>query len=126
MGKMFSKSVKGTSSKSTKLNWWQYWIGHCWMTGWQTIGINFRMWADLMGGNYQNYALLKQDDPLSECIEWFWVSLNEDDTYPKQFLEELMQMVEDIDSGKIETYSVGEDLFDRMKDLVGDLLEDEE
>jgi len=20
-----------------QLNWWEYWIGHCWMTGWQSI-----------------------------------------------------------------------------------------
>ena len=62
----------------TKLNWFDYWIGHCWMTGWQSIRHNFRMWADLMTSNYENYALLKEDDPESECIEWFWVSLGED------------------------------------------------
>lgn len=114
---MFSKMIKATDKKKTTLNWWEYWICHCWMTGWQTIAINFRMWGDLMGNNYDNYALLNEDDPLEECLDWFWVSLNEDDTYPKQFLEELMQMVEDIETGKVETYSMDE-VMDRLrKDL---------
>jgi hypothetical protein len=119
--------IRATDKKKTTLNWWEYWIGHCWMTGWQTIAINFRMWGDLMGSNYDNYALLKDDDPLEECLDWFWVSLNEDDTYPKQFLEELMQMVEDIETGKEELIPLDEDFFDPLKDLVKDVeLDDEE
>ena len=115
---MFSKMIKATDKKKTTLNWWEYWIGHCWMTGWQTIAINFRMWADLMGSNYANYALLKEDDPLEECLDWFWVSLNEDDTYPKKFLEHLMQMMEDVETGKEEVIPLDEHFFDRLKDLV--------
>ena len=115
---MFSKMIKATDKKKTTLNWWEYWIGHCWMTGWQTIAINFRMWADLMGSNYANYALLKEDDPLEECLDWFWVSLNEDDTYPKKFLEHLMQMLEDVETGKEEVIPLDEHFFDRLKDLV--------
>jgi hypothetical protein len=61
-----------TNKNKTTLNWWQYWIGHCWMTGWQSIRSNFRMWGDLMGGNYEGYGLLKEDDPYTECLEWFW------------------------------------------------------
>jgi len=114
---MFSKMIKATDKKKTTLNWWEYWIGHCWMTGWQTIAINFRMWGDLMGSNYDNYALLNEDDPLEECLDWFWVSLNEDDTYPKEFLEYLMQMVEDIETGKEELIPLDE-VMDRLrKDL---------
>lgn len=96
----FSKPVLATDKKKTTLNWWEYWIGHCWMTGWQSIQSNFRMWSDLMGGNYEGYGLLKEDNPYEECLEWFWASLNEDDVYPKFFLEELLQLVADIDSGK--------------------------
>lgn len=114
---MFTNSVLGTDEGKTTLNWWEYWIGHCWMTGWQSISMTFRIWSDLMGSNYDNYALLKEDDPESECIEWFWASLNEDDVYPKEFLEELMQMAEDVRTGKVETIPLTEDFFDRMKDL---------
>ena len=96
----FSKPILATSPNQTKMNWWQYYIGHCWMTGWQSIGHNFRMWSDLMGSNYEGYALLKEDDPEAECLDWFWTSLVEDDVYSKEFLEHLMQIVDDIETGK--------------------------
>ena len=111
---MFSKQLKGTEKIKTTLNWWEYWIGHCWMTGWQSIRCTFRIWADLMTSNYDNYALMKEDDPEEECKEWFWASLNEDDVYDKEFLEYLMQMVEDVELGKVETYSMDE-VMDKLK-----------
>ena len=120
---MFSTLVQGTHPNKTKMNWWEYWIGHCWMTGWQSIQHNFRMWADLMGSNYEVYALPRTvDDPEQECLEWFWACLNEDDVYPKEFLEYLMQMVEDIELGKVETYPIDE-VIDRIK---GDLNDEDE
>jgi len=105
---MFSTPVKGTFTKKTTLNWWEYWIGHCWMTGWQSIRCNFRMWADLIGGNYDGYTLLEDDDPYEQCYEWFWTSINLDEVYPKEFLEYLMQMADDIETGKVKTYSIDE------------------
>jgi hypothetical protein len=98
-----------------KLNWWQYWIGHCWMTGWQSIRSTFRIWGDLMGSDYQNYALMQEDDPEAECVDWFWASLNEDDTYPKEFLEYLIQMAEDVQSGKVKTYPM-EDVMKQLRE----------
>jgi hypothetical protein len=93
------------------------------MTGWQTIGSAFRIWADLMGSNYENYALPRTaEDPEEECIEWFWVTLGEDDTYPKEFLEYLMQMAEDVMSGKVKTYPMD----DVMEELRSWSEEDEE
>jgi hypothetical protein len=119
--KMFSTPVRGTHPNKTKMNWWEYWIGHCWMTGWQSMRMTFRIWADLMTSNYDGYALMKEDDPEAECIEWFWASLNEDDVYPKEFLEYLMQMVDDIETGKEKVVPLDEDFFDRIKDLVKDV-----
>lgn len=88
--------------------------------------MNFRMWTDLMLSRYDGYALMKEDDPESECIEWFWTSLNEDDVYPKEFLEHLMQMVDDIETGKEKLIPLDEDFFDRIKELTdGVELEDE-
>lgn len=115
---MYSKPLLATDKKSTKLNWWEYWIGHCWMTGWQTLGSTFRIWSDLITSNYDGYALLKEDDPESECIDWFWASLNEDDVYEKEFLEYLMQLADDVETGKEKVYSLDENFFDRLKDLV--------
>lgn len=114
---MFSKPLKGTEKMKTTLNWWEYWIGHCWMTGWQSIRGAFRIWADLMTSNYKDYALLKDDDPETECLEWFWVSLGEDEVYPKEFLEYLLQMVDDIETGKEKLIPLDEDFMNRLKDL---------
>jgi hypothetical protein len=124
---MFSTPVRGTAKNKTTLNWWEYWIGHCWMTGWQSIRCNFRIWCDLASSRYGGYALLREDDPEEECKEWFWASLNEDDVYPKEFLEYLMQMVVDIETGKEKVVPLDEDFFDRIKELVKDVeLNDEE
>jgi hypothetical protein len=124
---MFSKRVLATDKQKTKLNWWEYWIGHCWMTGWQTIGDAFRIWADLMGSNYEVYALPRTaEDPETECIEWFWATLGEDEVYSKEFLEYLMEMAEDVRTGKVETVPLDEDFFDRLKDLVKDVELDDE
>jgi hypothetical protein len=102
----------------TKLNWFEYWIGHCWMTGWQSIRGAFRIWADLMTSNYENYALPRTvENPEQECLEWFWVTLGEDETYPREFLEHLMKMVEDIETGKVKTYSMDE-VMERVKDTL--------
>lgn len=92
----------------------EYVFTHVIPTWFQSFRSNFRIWADLMTSNYDGYALMKEDDPESECIEWFWASINEDDVYPKEFLEELQQMVKDIDSGKVKTYSMDE-LLDQLK-----------
>lgn len=75
-----------------------------------------------MGNNYQDYALLKTDDPLEQCILYFWDSL-EEDIYHKEFLESLMQMSEDVRTGKVETIPFTKDMFDKLDDLVGDMVE---
>lgn len=123
---MFSTPVKGTYPNKTKMNWWEYWIGHCWMSGWQSIRGAFRIWADLMSSNYKDYALLKNDDPEQECLEWFWVTLGEDECYPKEFLEYLMQMVDDIETGKEKVIPIDDDFFNRLKDLIDDVELDDE
>jgi len=121
---MFSTPVRGTAKKKTTMNWWEYWIGHCFQTGWREIWNNFKMWRDLISGNYADYALLKDDDPYQECYEWFWCSINMDETYPKEFLEYLMQMVDDIETGKEKLIPLDEDFFDRMRDLTDGLIDD--
>jgi hypothetical protein len=118
---VYSTIIRGTGKNRVKMNWWQYWIGHCWMTGWQTIGLNFRMWSDLMRGNYDGYALLPEDDPYEECYDWFWTSVNLDETYPKEFLEDLMQISERVRTGEEKTYSI-----DEIKDMFHDLHTEED
>lgn len=106
------------------MNWFEYYIGHCWMTGWQNIRGSFRIWSDLMTGNYKDYALMWYDDPYEECYNWFWSQLGEDDTLPKDFLEYLKQMADDVISGKVKTYPLTEDMIDKLDELVGDLIDD--
>jgi len=114
---MFTNRVLGTDNKRLTLNWWEYWIGHCWMTGWQSIRGAFRIWSDLMTDNYKDYTLLHDDDPFTECYEWFWVTLGEDEVYPKAFLEHLMQLADDVETGKEKVYPLDEDFFERLKEL---------
>ena len=105
---------------SKKLNWWDYWIGHCWMTGWRNIRGSFHIWADLMTGNYKDYALMWYDDPYEECVDWFWQCLGDDDTHSKEFLEHLYELVDRIDRGEEELIPVDEDFFERIKELTDD------
>ena len=106
------------------MNWFEYYIEHCWMTGWQNIRGTFKIWSDLMTGNYKDYALMWYDDPYEECYNWFWSQLGEDDTLPKDFLEYLMQMADDVKSGKVKTYPLTEDMIDKLDELIGDLIDD--
>ena len=98
-----------------KMSWWEYYVFHCWMTGWRTISSKFLVWADLMGSSYENYALPRTvEDPEQKCLEWFWVGLNEDNVYPKQFLEYLMEMVDHVETGVI---PLDENFSGRITDL---------
>jgi hypothetical protein len=72
-----------------------------------------------MGNNYQDYALLKTDDPLEQCILYFWDSL-EDEIYPKHFIESLLQMSDDVKTGKEKLIPMDE-VMDRLKELVKDV-----
>ena len=94
----------------------EYYITHVFPTGFQSIRGSFRIWCDLMTDNYKDYALMWYDDPYKECIDWFWSSLGEDEVLPKSFLEYLVQMAEDVRTGKEKTYSLDE----VMKELKGD------
>lgn len=102
------------------MNWFEYWIGHCWMTGWKSIRGAYRIWGDLMTGNYKDYTLMWYDDPYTECYEWFWGSLGDDDTLPKDFLEYLMQLADDVDSGKVKTIPMDLEQLERISDLLDD------
>ena len=72
-----------------------------WVESWT---YNFRIWADLMTGNYKSYENPCGESPERECYEWFWASFNMDDIYTKEFIEELLQMKKDVESGTVKTY----------------------
>lgn len=68
----------------------------------QEMRYNFNIWADLMTSNYEGYALSEDEDPYQECYEWFWAYINSDETLSKEFLEELLRRINDVDDGKVE------------------------
>ena len=72
-----------------------------WVQSWT---YNFRIWADLMTNNYEMYANPYGESPERECYEWFWASINIDDIYTKEFIEDIMQKMKDVKSGKVKTY----------------------
>lgn len=121
---MFSRALLGTETNKIKMSWMEYIFTHLIPTWFQSFNQNFIMWRDLITENYEPYKLLEDDDPAKECYEWFWGSINLDETYPKHFLESLMQMSEDVRTGKVKTYPYTEDMFDELKDLVGGMDDD--
>ena len=93
----------------------EYYITHVFPTGFQSIRGAFRIWCDLMTDNYKDYALMWYDDPYEECVDWFWQFLGEDNTLSKEFLEHLIQMAEDVKTGKEKTYPM-EDVMKELKE----------
>ena len=85
-----------------------------WVQQWS---YNFRIWADLMTNNYEAYANPYGESPEEECYEWFWASINIDDTLPKESLEKFYQMMDDIDTGKVRTYPA-EDVLQKLEVLI--------
>jgi len=84
------------------------------------------MWRGLISGNYADYAVSKTDDPYEECYQWFWTSINLDETYPKEFLEYLMEMCDRIDRGEEKLIPMDEDFMNRLKELIDDVELDDE
>ena len=111
---MFSRPLLGTDTDKVKLSWFDYVWNSCILQGWYNFACAFRNWADLMGNNYEGYGILKEDDDLEWCIDYFWESL-EDDIYSKDFLESLLQMADDVKTGKVETIPM-DDLMKELKE----------
>ena len=90
-----------------------------WVQQWR---YNFSIWLDLMTSNYEVYANPYGESPEQECYEWFWASINMDDTLPKEYLENLYQMMDDIDTGVVKTIPA-KDFLNRLNELVHDIQE---
>ena len=120
---MFSRPLLGTEKNKVKMSWVEYIFTHLVPTAFQTFNNNFVMWRDLITGDYEKYKLLKDDDAYQECYDWFWCSINLDETYPKFFLEELLQMVDDIDTGKEKVYPIGKNILEDLHNLVDGLID---
>ena len=121
---MFSRALLGTDKKKVSMTLLEYIFTHLIPTWFQSFNDNFRMWRDLVTENYEPYKLLKDDDLFQECYDWFWSSINMDETYPKEFLEYLMQLADDVETGKEKVIPFTKEMFDDIEDLVGDMIDD--
>lgn len=83
----------------------RYLTGHLFPAWVQQWTYNFKHWARLMTDDYEVYDCPWCESPERECYEWFWTSINLDDTYSKEFLEALEETVSLIDQGKTELIS---------------------
>ena len=110
----YSRPLLGTNTKKVKMSWMEYIFTHLIPTWFQSFNDNFVMWRDLITENYEPYKLLKDDNPEQECYDWFWSSINLDETHPKSFLESLLQMVDDINTGKEKVIPI-DDVMENLK-----------
>ena len=104
----------------------QYYTEHVFPSGFMSIRRAFRTWKDLMSGNWADYAVRKEDDPLTECREWFWVLLGEDSVLPKFFLEDLQAMMDRIDKGYEPLIPVTFEEMDRLDLLLSGMAKEED
>lgn len=92
------------------MSYFEYLFTHCIPTGFQSFRRAFYFWIKLLQGDISDYAFYKEkfndtDEDLFQMVrESFWAQL-EDDVLPKEFLEGLMQQVEDINNGTIELHT---------------------
>lgn len=117
---MFIRKVFG---KSTKMSWFEYVFLHLIPTSIRSFNDNFVMWRDLITGDYEKYTLSENDDPFEECYLWFWSSINLDETCPKEFLEYLNQISEQVERGEVEYAPFTQEMYDELIELVGDINE---
>ena len=90
------------------MTWAEYIFTYLIPTWFQSFAGCFRIWCDLMTGNYVDYALMWYDDPYEECYEWFWSELNDDPTLPKHFLEHIRKLAKQVENGEVKTYPLEE------------------
>lgn len=85
---------------SKKLSFFEYYIRHYFSSGFHSLWAAFRIWRDLISGNYEGYVLMDEDNPFEECRDWFWVALGEDNIYSKEFLEYLYELCDRVQRGE--------------------------
>jgi hypothetical protein len=93
----------------TKINPITYYVHDCILRGWRNVGYAFHAWSRVMRSDYSAYDIFDDNkfpytpEEKVECtIKDFWGSL-EDDIYPKEFLEYLLELAEGVHNGTIKT-----------------------
>jgi hypothetical protein len=121
---MISKPILSTNKR--KMSWLEYFFTHCIPTGFKNIKDSFYFWVKLLQGDFEDYRIYNgrtytySDQELFELLRSdFWYSL-EDDILDKEFLEYLIGLSEDVESGVVETIPWSETDYDELINLVGD------
>jgi hypothetical protein len=102
------------------MTWFEYFIYHWIPVGLGSIVSNFRIWLDLMTGNYAKYALFDTENAEEECKDWFWEYLGTDETLPKCFVDYLKDLSRKLERGEVEFFPIN---WNELVDL-DELLED--
>lgn len=93
----------------------RYWFLHGIPTGCKSFRLAMINWMDLMWftKNQVHYTLFGSDDPLEECMLFFWDSL-EDNTVSMEVLEHIEEVMKSINDGTIELIPFDPGMFDSM------------
>jgi hypothetical protein len=97
---------------SSKMNNLQYWVMGI-HQGIYQVRSNFVNWWDLMTNNYEEYFSFEDETEEETCRLSFWGELNEQ-VYGKEFLEELYQIMEGVESGRIEVFTMDENFWEEI------------
>ena len=99
-------------SKMSNLEYW--WIVI--QQGLHEVKNNAMNWYDLMTNNYEEYfTFLGYESKAESCRLTFWDGLNEQ-VYEKEFLEEIYQAMDDVESGKVKLIHMGEDFWKELEE----------
>lgn len=94
--------------KKTKLTWYEYYTTHVIPTIFYGIKEAVYLWIKLLQGDTSDYEIYSEyfkytEEEKFELLQLdFWYSL-EDDILDKEFVEHLMQLSEDVKTGKVKT-----------------------
>ncbi len=108
------------------MSWLEYFFTHCIPTGFKNIKDSFYFWVKLLQGDFEDYRIYNgrtykySDQELFELLRSdFWYSL-EEDILEKEFLEYLIGLAEDVESGVVETIPWSEMDYDELINPIGD------
>jgi hypothetical protein len=87
---------------SNKMSNMEYWLMGI-RQGCYEFRYAIETWLDLITGQHDKYWVFDDESSFDSCRACFWDSLNEQ-VYDKQFIEELYQIVEDVESGKMQVF----------------------
>lgn len=99
-------------SKMSNLQYWGIGI----LQGIDEVKSNVMNWFDLMTDNYEEYFSFDSETKAESCRLNFWDGLNEQ-VYEKEFIEEIYEIMEDIESGKVKLIPFTKEMWDEIDAL---------